>query len=179
MNPVAQSGALCAGEILVSRLPDAHPANEQSTLDESVCIPLADCQVRTLTDCVLGNACLRRSRPSQAASCSVPSVSAVCGPSKLFDCADEVDRFLLADVPVGECLADQLLLPAGAGIGRSLSDQRAFASHLDAKSIRCALFAGRDPIEQKMSAPSHHGFTTLTDGRIEHQSPRADWVVCR
>lgn len=75
-------------EILVSRLPMHISQREQSTLMSRLHIPLADCQVRTLTDCEgPATPCLRRSRPSQAASCSVPLVSAVCGPSKLLPTA--------------------------------------------------------------------------------------------
>jgi RNA 3'-terminal phosphate cyclase (ATP) len=82
-------------------------------------IPLADCQVRTLTDCEgPGNALLTQIETESGSElfCAIGE-RGVRAEQVASDCADEVDRFLLADVPVGEYLADQLLLPLALGSG--------------------------------------------------------------
>lgn len=106
-------------EILVSRLPMHISQREQSTLMSRLHIPLADCQARTLTDCEgPGNALLTQIETESGSElfCAIGE-RGVRAEQVASDCADEVDRFLLADVPVGEYLADQLLLPLALGSG--------------------------------------------------------------
>ncbi len=106
-------------EVLLSRIPDHVARRELAVLQQRFGLSLADCQTRSLTGCLgAGNAVLLQID----GEAGTELFSAIGERGRRAEevaaaCADEAQAFLLAEVPVGEHLADQLILPLALGAG--------------------------------------------------------------
>jgi RNA 3'-terminal phosphate cyclase (ATP) len=108
-------------EVLVSRLPQHVARREQATLCQQLGLPERACRIRNLTDCHgPGNAVLVQIDADTGPElfCAIGE-RGVPAEQVATQCADEVSSFLAAEVPVGEHLADQLLLPLALAQGGS------------------------------------------------------------
>jgi len=106
-------------EVLVSKLPMHVAQREQTTLCERLGIRPAACPIHQLTSSAgPGNAVLVQiDSESGGELFSAIGERGVPAEQVAASCADEVLEFLAAEVPVGEHLADQLLLPLALGKG--------------------------------------------------------------
>ena len=106
-------------EVLVSRLPMHVAQREQATVCERLGLRPAACPIRQLTTSAgPGNAVLVQiDSESGCELFSAIGERGVPAPQVAASCADEALEFLAAEVPVGEHLADQLLLPLALGKG--------------------------------------------------------------
>ncbi len=108
-----------AAEVLLSRIPDHVARREQAVLQKRFGLSPAACQVRTLSGCLsAGNAVLLQiDGESGTELFSAIGERGRRAEDVAADCADEAEAFLLAEVPVGEHLADQLILPLSLALG--------------------------------------------------------------
>ena len=129
-------------EILVSRLPQHVARREQATLCQLLGLSIAACPIRSLGSSLgPGNAVL-----VQIESDSGPELFSAIGergvPAERVaaTCAEEVSAYLAAEVPVGEHLADQLILPlALAKGGRYLTTQPSLHTLTQIDTVRAFL----------------------------------------
>lgn len=106
-------------EVLLSRIPDHVARREQAVLQKRFGLSPLDCRVRALTDCLgSGNAVLLQIDSDDGCELfSAIGERGVKAEDVAAACADEAQAFLDAEVPVGEHLADQLILPLALGQG--------------------------------------------------------------